>query len=885
MTHHPTCWRWEQAWCHPSSSDSIWLSDCAQAGNPIHLPRDGPVQRARRDTPSPASSTWRVAGDPLTPERLLHRSVFAITRAIANATDDEQVLRLAVEKTAACTGAAACVLVLSQDGGAARVVHSVGVDRARVDGLVVHSGDGELCRALGFAPVGQFVSVPVRGTEEAMGHLAIYREADSRDASLDKELLGAIADQVAAALVRLARERQLRASAEAAEISRERFRNLVEMSSDWLWEVNEHGVYTYCSPVVRELLGYEPHELLGRTPFDLMPPDEATQVAGVFSAIAARRVPFAALENTNLHRDGHLVVLETSGVPLFDTQGNFRGYRGIDRDITERKRAEQALRASEEMLWGIISTAADAIISVDAAQRIVMFNNSAEQIFGWTRGEIVGRPLDTLIPERSRRLHRYHMARFINGPAAASTMEAGHHELVGLRKNGEEFPVDAALSRLQDGLQCVSTIVVRDMTEQKRSEAEKLYVAEVGTVLAETLDAEGTLASVAALALRGIADFCIIDFVDDLGAIRRMKAVGLDPAKQATYDALQRVPFQDGRPLLSWAIIQSRQPRLLTEIAPAGLDSAVECSEHRQLLETLAPTSIMGVPLMARGGLLGALVVSSSHADKRFDGDDLRLLGELGQRAALALENARLYRVARSAVQIRDDVLGVVAHDLRNPLGTVLLQARLLQRLELELGPRARKLGDILDRAARRMNRLIQDLLDTTRMETGSLAIAPERVRAGQVLRDAEESQRAIFSSGALQFRLELAQELPDIWGDRDRLLQVLENLLGNAAKFTPAGGRITLGARPVGRDVVFWVADTGEGIQAAHVPRLFDRFWQARKGERRGAGLGLSIAKGIVQAHGGRIWVDSTPGQGSTFRFTIPIAPPGADGPDAVTT
>ena len=305
------------------------------------------------------------------------------------------------------------------------------------------------------------------------------------------------------------------------------------------------------------------------------------------------------------------------------------------------------------------------------------------------------------------------------------------------------------------------------------------------------------------------------------------------------------------------------------------IQALAQSEEHRRLLEALALTSIMGVPLIAHGRLLGALMVGSCRPERRYGPGDLKLLAELGQRAALALDNARLYRTAQRALQTRDDVLGVVAHDLRNPLGTIMLQASLLRRLEPELGPRAGKLGDVIERASRRMNRLIQDLLDTTRMETGSLPINPARVSAAQIVLASEEAHKAVAASGSLQLRVELPPELPDVWGDRDRLFQVFENLLGNAAKFTPAGGRITVGARPGEKEVVFWVADTGEGISAADVPRVFDRFWQARKGERHGAGLGLAIAKGIVEAHGGRIWVDSAPGQGSTFAFTVPTAPP----------
>ena len=132
--------------------------------------------------------------------------------------------------------------------------------------------------------------------------------------------------------------------------SEERYRTLVETVSDWVWEVDENVVYTFVSPKIRDLLGYEPGEILGKTPFDLMPPDEALRVKEIFIPLAARRVPFPAIENANLHKDGHLVVLETSGAPFFDADGTFRGYRGVDREIGARKRAEETIRRNEEHL-------------------------------------------------------------------------------------------------------------------------------------------------------------------------------------------------------------------------------------------------------------------------------------------------------------------------------------------------------------------------------------------------------------------------------------------------------------------------------------------------------------------------------------------------------
>jgi signal transduction histidine kinase len=142
-----------------------------------------------------------------------------------------------------------------------------------------------------------------------------------------------------------------------------------------------------------------------------------------------------------------------------------------------------------------------------------------------------------------------------------------------------------------------------------------------------------------------------------------------------------------------------------------------------------------------------------------------------------------------------------------------------------------------------------------------------------EVVSDVLEAQRQLADASALSVQLEMAAELPDVWADRDRLLQIFENLIGNAVKFTEAGGVIVVGAAPSDDDVLFWVADTGGGIAEEDVPHVFDRFWQARKDGRRGAGLGLPIVKGLVEAHGGRIWVESTLGRGSIFSFTLPRA------------
>jgi signal transduction histidine kinase len=178
------------------------------------------------------------------------------------------------------------------------------------------------------------------------------------------------------------------------------------------------------------------------------------------------------------------------------------------------------------------------------------------------------------------------------------------------------------------------------------------------------------------------------------------------------------------------------------------------------------------------------------------------------------------------------------------------------------------------------MNRLIRDLLDVTRIEAGRLAVERLPLSPRALAAEAVDMQVALAASSSIDLRLALARDLPDVWVDRHRLLQVFENLIGNAMKFTKPGGRITVCAEARNSEVLFCVKDTGAGISAEHLPRVFDRFWQAAAGAGRlGAGLGLPITRGIVEAHGGRIWVESTEGQGSSFYFSIPTGRPEEDG------
>jgi PAS domain S-box-containing protein len=253
------------------------------------------------------------------------------------------------------------------------------------------------------------------------------------------------------------------------------------------------------------------------------------------------------------------------------------------------------------------------------------------------------------------------------------------------------------------------------------------------------------------------------------------------------------------------------------------------------------------------------------------DGRWQAMVRDISERKRLATEQARLYQVAQQAIQLRDDVLGIVAHDLRNPLGTILMHVNRLRRTGTD---HEHKGAAAIERAARRMNHLIQDLLDVARVEGGRLTIKPQRLSGAQLVAESVQAQEPLATAAALSLEMDVPADLPAIWVDRDRLLQILDNLVGNAVKYTPPGGRITVGARRRDPHIVFWVTDTGAGIAPKDLPHVFERLWQAKHGDRAGAGLGLTIVKGIVDAHGGRIWVESKLGAGTTFYFSIPCAP-----------
>ena len=321
---------------------------------------------------------------------------------------------------------------------------------------------------------------------------------------------------------------------------------------------------------------------------------------------------------------------------------------------------------------------------------------------------------------------------------------------------------------------------------------------------------------------------------------------------------------------------------------PIWLSDRVEFAARYPDVEARVPPraeyAIACLPLMVHGRSIGALAFTFDVA-RSFDSEERGFLLVLARHCAQALERARLFEAERqaraqaeTAARTREQVLAMVSHDLRNPLGVIMMNAVTLARLPIGddgIGARVKKNADSIRRSAERMSRMIGDLMDLASIEAGQLSIECSAFSPAEIAASAAETFLALAQERQVELHTDVQRDCPVIVCDRDRVIQVFSNLLSNALKLTPAGGRITISiSRGDADEVVFCVRDTGPGITAGDLPRIFERFYRSQQAAYKGTGLGLTIARGIVDAHGGRMWVESQAGQGAAFFFTVPITP-----------
>jgi PAS domain S-box-containing protein len=550
--------------------------------------------------------------------------------------------------------------------------------------------------------------------------------------------------------------------------------------------------------------------------------------------------------------------------------------RSVEVRLRAQSRVDEELRASEAKFSGILAIAADAIITIDDAHRILHFNHGAEEIFGYSANEAIGAPLSLLLPHRFRATHDAHVRAF--GESADSARRMGHRrEVSGLRKDGSEFPAEASISKLDlPGESRIFTVVLRDTTERKRAEDAERFLADTGTKLVRSLETSDVLDAIGDAVIPTLADACFLDVVEENRIIRRTaRTVDRDLQQAMRRLAEEFAPTWDS-PSPVADVLRRGRSELVEHVDDDWLASTEDDAEAIALWRSLSVRSMLIVPLTVGDRTFGAVtLLDLGRQPARFSPDARRVVDDFARGAGLALENARLYRAARRATSARDEVLALVSHDLRNPISAIAMCARILREAPPDDPAEREKMLTAITEATVWMQQLIRDLLDVSAIEAGQLSVERRPSALAAIVATATGMIVGEMEQRSIDLAVEMASELPLVNVDDRRIVQVLTNLMGNAVKFTDPGGRIVVRATSTPTSVVVTVEDTGIGIDPEAQPRIFDRFWQAHSTPRRGSGLGLAIARGIVEAHGGRIWVESQPGRGSRFSFSLPYELP----------
>ena len=418
--------------------------------------------------------------------------------------------------------------------------------------------------------------------------------------------------------------------------------------------------------------------------------------------------------------------------------------------------------------------------------------------------------------------------------------------------------------------------VARAHAEESARQARLL--ADATRVLNESLDVDRTLEALARIAIPALGDFGWIDLVEG-DELRRVVCESRDATDaELLARAKSFAPRRGNLSHPSVAAIEHGASIVFDAREAGARDMLAQSGEHRRVIELLAPRTALAVPLRARGKTIGAVTIVRRAEREDFTPSDIAFAEDLASRSALAVENARVHRAAQQAALAREEMIAVVSHDLRNPLSIVSLTLQRLRGMPEVVARAGLPTLDRADKALARTTRLLDDLLEIARIDAGALALARVRVSVVELILETADLHRPLAEQKQITLTTDAPADLPALSLDRDRMAQVLANIVGNALKFTPAGKSVQVSATVAEGNVRFCIADEGPGIAADYLPRLFDRFYRTPDAKQPGTGLGLAIARGIVEAHGGRIWATSEEGRGTRMFFDLPIDVPSAE-------
>jgi|GEM_PF-5020283 len=547
----------------------------------------------------------------------------------------------------------------------------------------------------------------------------------------------------------------------------------------------------------------------------------------------------------------------------------------------------QALPSPQQMLEEIFLRAPVGLQLCERSGLCVLVNPMHTQLFGAVPPPDYNIFEDTVLRERGvdglvrrafagERIHIapiwYDASELANVQVERARRFAVGAELVPLRADGRE--VTHVLFVFHDVTQAQ---LAREVAEEAAQRSN--FLAEAGRILSSSLDYGETLSRLARLATPTLADFCIVDVLEADGSLRRVAASHADAGRQALLDQIAaEYPPAPGSPQPAMRVLLSGQPELLEVVDARVIAQHARDGRHAQLMQELGVRSHLAVPLRHGERIVGVISLGYT-GERRYSQGDLGLVEALAGRAAVAIDNARLFREAESAGRAaadanraKDEFLAVLGHELRNPMAPIVTAMEILRRKHGD----SREL-EVLGRQVKHLRRLVDDLLDVSRITRGKVELDLHEVALADVARQALELAEPLLRERGHQLEVVDPGAPVVVRGDTGRLVQVVTNLLTNAARYTEPGGHVRVDWQPSGRDALLRVSDNGIGLPADALTRIFEPFVQGRQPFDRpqgGLGLGLAVVKSLVQAHGGRVEARSEgPGRGSVFEVRLPLA------------
>ncbi len=632
---------------------------------------------------------------------------------------------------------------------------------------------------------------------------------------------------------------------------RERAMTILETMSDAFITINKKFEYTYVNAPAEKILNKTRDELIGKKVFDVIPQAKNTSFHKYALQVFKTKKPESYEEYSK-------ILDKWVEAKFFLSKEGLAFYF---RDITLRKKAEESFKKSSQRINDVLENLNDGFVEMDKRFRYQYVNKRALELSHKKSEDLIGK--------------KWHE---VNPQVKSTPFWKAAHETLQLRKptwveayyppfhkwyETSYYPTDKGLVAFS-----------RDITERKIFEANLTFLTDASKVLASSLDYNKTLQNVATLAVQHIADWCLIEIIDDKGQLQSVAVRHKDPKKTQWVEKLRKInpPNLSGDSGIAW-VLKNKKSILAPVVTDEMLVTRAKSKEELENLRKMNITSGMIIPLITKNKVIGIISFLSSESEKLYSKSDLTMAEEVASRAALAIENARLFSNEQKAVTLRDEFLALASHELKTPITSLGMFLTVLERYSQEENDK-RSLPVLLKMRKQivRMTKLINDLLDISKIQEGQLKFRKEKLAIDNLIKEIVET----LQGTSLKHKIFLdGQTKKKVLADKDRIGQVLINLITNAIKYSPQADRIIIYLKAQKDKVIVTVQDFGIGITEENQKKVFNRFFRVEGTNENtypGFGIGLYITQDIIKQHNGEIWVESEKNKGSKFSFSLPI-------------